>query len=562
MLLDQFFRTKRSPALTESLRCGLASVADYERRMCETADSSVVDYCRGGAASERTVTHNRAAFDRLIIRPRCLQRIGGSRSLEVTSFGISYRMPIGIAPVALQCLAHPEGEKAMARAARTFGVPFVLSVLSSVSIEELAEAVPRAPKWFQLYIFKDRELTECLVRRAEKARFRALVVCVDTPAPGLSRTERRNPLTLPAKVTCANFVPNGNGSNGNSKAKSCSASVLDYVRSQLDPSLGWDAIRWLMSITTLPVIVKGILNRADALIAADVGVHGLIVSNSGGRQLDYAPAAIEVLPEIVHAVGHRVEVMLDSGVSQGTDAFKALAIGARMVFVGRAAVYGLAVNGQRGAEEVLDILKTELESTMLNAGCGTLADLTPQHVCHEAQLYYPSMADQLRRSWRRESFRSDRYRSRDRQSNTETCGGETTLPDADRDDVECVGIRAENVAERVTFQQRSVDTPIRDGPVCPEAKHFLTKVAPTVAHPPYRNVPLQLSVPRGIFRSNTNNLSKCKGNATASGCPSEGNAKTARSVINRKDFSSRRVKSHSMHNLMVVEDAERNCSNS
>ncbi|XP_049295022.1 uncharacterized protein LOC125769967 [Anopheles funestus] len=546
MLLDQLFRTKRSPTLTESLRCGLASVADYERRMCETADSSVVDYCRGGAASERTVTHNRAAFDRLIIRPRCLQRIGGSRSLAVTSFGVSYRMPIGIAPVALQCLAHPEGEKAMARAARTYGVPFVLSVLSSVSIEELAEAVPRAPKWFQLYIFKDRELTECLVRRAEKSRFRALVVCVDTPAPGLSRTERRNPLTLPAKVTCANFVPNGNGSNGSNKAKSCSASVLDYVRSQLDPSLGWDAIRWLMSITTLPVIVKGILNRADALIAADIGVHGMIVSNSGGRQLDYAPAAIEVLPEIVSAVGSRVEVMLDSGVSQGTDAFKALAIGARMVFVGRAAVYGLAVNGQRGVEEVLDILKTELESTMLNAGCGTLADLTPQHVCHEVQLYYPSVADQLRRSWPGESFRSDRYRSRDRQSTTETFDGDT-LQTVERDDVENVGIRVENVSERVTFQQATAD-----GQSCPEAKLLLPKSSSTVMAPPYRNVPLQLSVPRGIFRSNTNNLPKCNGN-NASGCSAEGNVKTARSVINRKELSSRRLKSHSMQNLSGAE---------
>uniref|UniRef100_A0A182PSB6 FMN hydroxy acid dehydrogenase domain-containing protein n=1 Tax=Anopheles epiroticus TaxID=199890 RepID=A0A182PSB6_9DIPT len=541
MLLDQFFRVKRSPALTESLRCGLASVSDYERRMCESADSSVVDYCRGGAASEQTVAHNRAAFDRLIIRPRCLQRIGGSRSLAVASFGVSYRMPIGIAPVALQCLAHPEGEKAMARAARTYGVPFVLSVLSSVSIEELAEAVPRAPKWFQLYIFKDRELTECLVRRAEKARFRALVVSVDTPAPGLSRTERRNPLTLPAKVTCANFVPNGNSSNG--KAKSCSASVLDYVRSQLDPSLGWDAIQWLMSITTLPVILKGILNRADALIAADIGVHGLIVSNSGGRQLDCAPAAIEVLPEIVGAVGDRIEVMLDSGVSQGTDVFKALALGARMVFVGRAAVYGLAVNGQRGVEEVLDILKTELESTMLNAGCGTLADVTPQHVCHEAQLYYPSAAfDRTRISWRGDSFRSERYRSHDRRSKTQTLDSAETIQDAEHVDDSDIGTRKsmENVLERVTFQQRCVDTDTQQQP-CPEIKNPSSKFTVTIP-PPYRNVPLQLSVPRGIFRSNTNNVSK-------SGCAADGNIRTARTVINRKDNPPRRLKSHSMQNL-------------
>uniref|UniRef100_A0A182QK39 FMN hydroxy acid dehydrogenase domain-containing protein n=1 Tax=Anopheles farauti TaxID=69004 RepID=A0A182QK39_9DIPT len=550
MLLDQLFRTKRSPAvLTESLRCELASVSDYERRMCETVETSVVNYCRGGAASEQTVTRNRAAFDRLIIRPRCLQRIGGTRSLAVTSFGITYRMPVGIAPVALQCLAHPEGEKATARAARTFGVPFVLSVLSSVSIEELAEAVPRAPKWFQLYIFKDRELTECLVRRAEKARFRAIVVCVDTPTPGLSRTERRNPLTLPAKVTCANFVPNGNsgGANGNGKAKSCSASVLDYVRSQLDPSLGWDAIRWLMSITTLPVIVKGILNRADALIAADIGVHGLIVSNSGGRQLDYAPSAIEVLPEIVNAVGNRLEVMLDSGVSQGTDAFKALALGARMVFVGRAAMFGLAVNGQRGVEEVLDILKTELESTMLNAGCGTLDDLTPQHVCHEMQLYFPFAPERLRGSWRGESLRSERYRTRDRRTNIDAADAEIAEDTEHDDGVNVALLRAENVSERVTFQQRCVDPVIEeDGKLCPESRQALPSLQPPGTPPPYRNVPLQLNVPRGIYRSNTNNLSRCKGTSAAA-CPSE--VRTTRTVISRKEAPPRRIKSHSMQNL-------------
>uniref|UniRef100_A0A182NDN3 FMN hydroxy acid dehydrogenase domain-containing protein n=1 Tax=Anopheles dirus TaxID=7168 RepID=A0A182NDN3_9DIPT len=553
MLFDQLFRTKRSPtALTEGLRCELASVGDYERRMCDTAESSVVGYCRGGAASEQTVARNRAAFDRLIIRPRCLQRIGGTRSLAVTSCGVTYRMPVGIAPVALQCLAHPEGEKATARAARTFGIPFVLSVLSSVSIEELAEAVPRAPKWFQLYIFKDRELTECLVRRAEKARFRAIVVCVDTPTPGLSRTERRNPLTLPAKVTCANFVPNGNGANGNGKAKSCSASVLDYVRSQLDPSLGWDAIRWLMSITTLPVIVKGILNRADALIAADIGVHGLIVSNSGGRQLDYAPSAIEVLPEIVSAVGNRVEVMLDSGVSQGTDAFKALALGARMVFVGRAAVYGLAVNGQRGVEEVLDILKTELESTMLNAGCGTLDDLTPHHVCHEMQLYYPFAADRLRGSWRGESLRNERYRTRDRKSNVDAADVEIA-EDTEHDDGENIALRAENTSERVTFQQHCIDTAIDEEQSCPENRHPAPPLQPPLTPPPYRNVPLQLNVPRGIYRSNTNNLSRCNGSSAAA-CSSE--VRATRTIISRKEVPPRRLKSRSMQNLSGGDSAK------
>uniref|UniRef100_A0A182ISC8 FMN hydroxy acid dehydrogenase domain-containing protein n=1 Tax=Anopheles atroparvus TaxID=41427 RepID=A0A182ISC8_ANOAO len=556
MLLDHFFRTKRPSGLSEALRCELASVADYERRMLETVDRPVVDYCRGGAASEQTVAHNRTAFDRLRIRPRCLQRIGGSRSLTVTSLGISYRLPIGIAPMALQRLAHPEGEKATASAARTFGVPFVLSVLSSVSIEELAEAVPRAPKWFQLYIFKDRELTECLVRRAEKARFRALVVCVDTPIPGLSRAERRSPLVLPPKVTCANFVPGGGDAAGK---KSCSASVLDYVRSQLDPGLGWDAVRWLMSITTLPVVVKGILNRNDALIAADIGVHGLIVSNSGGRQLDCAPAAIEVLPEIVHAVGSRMEVMLDSGVSQGTDVFKALALGARMVFVGRAAMYGLAVNGQRGVEEVLDIIKTELESTMLNAGCGTLADLAPEHVCHETEVLYHPALERLRSSWRMESIRSDRYRSRVRRRHEEAVDIEAEVRDA----CEESEARADGTTERVTFQQRSVDDAIAAVQSCPESQGphpsapTLTNLPPPPPPPPYRNVPLQLNVPRGIYRTNTNNLSRCNETA-ATGCPLEGNSRTARTGVSRKDGAARRLRAQSLQNLCSPESA--NCN--
>lgn len=268
---------------------------------------------------------------------------------------------------------------------------------------------------------------------------------------------------------------------------------------------------------------------------------------------------IEVLPEIVHAVGNRLEVMLDSGVSQGTDAFKALAIGARMVFVGRAAVYGLAVNGQRGVEEVLDILKTELESTMLNAGCGTLADVTPQHVCHEVQLYYPSAVDRMRSSWRGDSFRSDRYRTRDRRSNAETVDTDT-IQDAEQDDVEQAGMRkiTENASERgVTFQQRCIDTAVSDAQPCAETKHHLSKFTVT-APPPYRNVPLQLSVPRGIYRSNTNNLSKCNGNV-ASACPSDGNKRTARTVINRKDNPQRRFKSHSLQNLCAA--SNENCNN-
>ncbi|XP_055622735.1 2-Hydroxyacid oxidase 2-like [Toxorhynchites rutilus septentrionalis] len=277
-------------------------------------------------------------------------------------------MPIGIGPIGLLKLAHCDGEKAMARAARTMGIPFVLSALSSVAIEDIAEAIPKTPKWFQLFIFKDRELTENLVRRAEKARFKAIVVTVDVPIVGMRRNEMKNPLTLPSKVTFANLCPPYHSV--------CTKNIMEYVKNQFDPTVGWDSLRWLLSITTLPVIVKGILTKEDAVIAAELGVHGIIVSNNGGRQLDSAPATIEALPEIAQAVGNRVTVMLDGGISQGTDVFKAVALGAKMVFLGRTAVWGLTVGGQIGVEDVLDLLRLELDSAMAMSGCKT-----PIHIC-------------------------------------------------------------------------------------------------------------------------------------------------------------------------------------
>uniref|UniRef100_A0A182PJC0 (S)-2-hydroxy-acid oxidase n=1 Tax=Anopheles epiroticus TaxID=199890 RepID=A0A182PJC0_9DIPT len=355
----------------------LVSVRDYEKRAHEIIPRNALDYYRSGAGDELSLALNRTGFDRLRIRPRMLQG-GSTRDLSCTVFGERFAMPIAISPTAMQRMAHPEGEVANARAAASRQVLFTLSTISTSSIEEVATATPNAPKWFQLYIYRDRQLTEELVRRAERAGFRAIVLTVDAPLFGLRRADMRNKFSLPPHLTMANFV--GKAASIRSQGGS---GINEYIAEQLDPTLSWDDVKWLLGFTNLPVIVKGILTREDAIIAADLGVQGIFVSNHGARQLDSVPASIEALPEIAAAVGGRVEIFLDGGITQGTDVFKALALGARMVFFGRPALWGLAVNGQAGVEHVLDILRNELDLTMALAGCKTLADIRKEYVVHE-----------------------------------------------------------------------------------------------------------------------------------------------------------------------------------
>lgn len=278
-MFDTLFRGRRNDRRAREV----ASIAEYECRAAEVLERNAHEFFRSGAGCEQTMRLNRLCYEKIRIRPRCLARVG-NRSLAINALGCSFKMPIGIGPIALAKLAHCDGEKALARAARSMGVPFVLSALSSVSLEDVAEAIPRCPKWFQLFIFKDREMTENLIRRAERARYKAIVVTVDTPVIGLRRSEMKNPTSLPSKVTYANFCPPHNNV--------CSKNISEYVRNQYDPTVGWDSLRWLLSITSLPVILKGVLTREDALMAADLGVQGIIVSNHGGRQLDSAPATV------------------------------------------------------------------------------------------------------------------------------------------------------------------------------------------------------------------------------------------------------------------------------
>lgn len=357
----------------------LVCVTDYEIKASTLLDKKVLDYYKGGAGDEYTLKLNREAFQKLRIRPRCLIDVSNI-NVECEIFGETVNWPLGISPCAMQKMAHPIGELGNAKAAGIYGSIFVLSTMSNTSIEELAEMTPQTIKWFQLYIYKDRTLSENLIRRAEAAGFKALVLTVDASVYSSRRADMRNQFRLPSNLSFANFT---GVQAGSTHFFNESSGISDYVSKQFDSSLTWKDIEWLIRLTKLPVILKGILTKEDALLAVQYGCSGIIVSNHGARVLDGAPASIEVLPEIVAAVGHKTTIMMDGGITQGTDIFKALALGAKMVFMGRPALWGLAVNGQKGVENILSLLKKDFEITMALAGCPKLSDIRRDMVVHE-----------------------------------------------------------------------------------------------------------------------------------------------------------------------------------
>jgi len=289
----------------------------------------------------------------------------------------------------MQRLAHDTGEIAMAKAAVQHSTVFGLSSASTTSIEDLASAVPDAIRWFQLYVLADRELTRALVQRAERAGYTALVLTVDLPVQGQREPDMRNGFTLPSHLTLANFTASGNPEH--TAILKGGGGLSAYVKALYDRSLSWPTVKWLQSITKLPIILKGILTAEDAEQAVRSGVQGVIVSNHGGRQLDTVPATLEVLPEVVTAIGGRIPVLFDGGIRRGTDAFKALALGASAVLVGRPVLWGLAVDGERGVAHVLKLLNDELLQTMQLAGCSRVSEITARHVA-TVDSYYQNIA--------------------------------------------------------------------------------------------------------------------------------------------------------------------------
>src|SRR4051794_8592952 len=330
------------------------SLLEYEALARQTLSGPAFDYFAAGAGAEVTVRENRSGFDALRLRPRVLVPVGG-REHSVTLLGRTYPSPILVAPMAFQKIAHPDGEPATARACHAAGAVFVASTVATVSLEEIAAATP-APKWFQLYVFKDRGMTRALVERAEAAGYVAVQVTVDLPVMGRREADIRNCFALPDGLSIKNLEGAGHGCLASDGIESGPAL---YTRYLFDPDLSWRDVEWLRSITRLPVLVKGVLRGDDADRAISHGAAGVVVSNHGGRQLDTVVPTIRALPEVVEAVGGRGVVVIDGGVRRGIDVVKALALGANAVQVGRPVLWGLAVGGEAGATRVLNLLREE-----------------------------------------------------------------------------------------------------------------------------------------------------------------------------------------------------------
>ncbi|KAK9231820.1 hypothetical protein WN943_022062 [Citrus x changshan-huyou] len=350
------------------------------------------DFYAGGAEDEHTLKENVEAFHRITFRPRILVDVSRI-DLSTTILDYKISAPIIIAPTAFHKLANPEGEVATARAAASCNTIMVLSFTSSSTIEEVAASSNA--------VFKKRDITATLVQRAERNGFKALVLTADTPRLGRREADIKNKMITPPLKNLEGLL--------STKVSSDTGSNFEADANEtMDASLSWKDLEWLRSITNLPILIKGILTREDAIKAVEVGVAGIIVSNHGARQLDYSPATISALEEVVHAVKGRVPILMDGGVRRGTDVFKALALGAQAVLIGRPVVYGLAAKGENGVRRVIEMLKDEFELTMALTGCPSVKHITRNHVRTEQERIHSMlkkkdggqfMAAALRRLW-------------------------------------------------------------------------------------------------------------------------------------------------------------------
>jgi len=353
---------------------------ELERAAHEAMSPRTRGYVAGGAGAERTMAANLAAFDRWRLLPRMLRGVTG-RDLSTSVCGTDLPAPVLLAPVGVLGIVHPDAERAVARAAAGLGVPMVLSSASSTSIEEVAESLAGSPGWFQLYWPGDRGVARSFVRRAEEAGYRAVVVTLDTWQLGWRPRDLAAgylPFLLGDGV--ANYLSDPAFRAGLERPpeEDLPAALLRWVALFSDPALTWSDLAWLREQTSLPILVKGVLHRDDALAALDAGVDGIMVSNHGGRQVDGAVGALDCLPAVVDAVHGRVPVLLDSGVRTGADVVKAVALGARAVLLGRPYVHGLALGGgEDGVRHVLRCLLAETDLTLALTGCRSLAELTP-----------------------------------------------------------------------------------------------------------------------------------------------------------------------------------------
>ena len=362
-------RAEAAPATTPPFPAlnpaDLLDVPDFERAAKGAMSSLAWEYVSEGAADEITLRSNHEAYEKIRLMPRALVDVS-KLDTRMTLLGRELAHPILLAPTAYQKLSHPEGELATVKGAADANATMVLSTMSTVSLEDVA-AVAKTPLWFQLYVQPDRVFTRELVQRAEKAGYQALVVTVDTPVLGARYRELRAKFNLPPGMERANLRGRATATGGQR------ASEASIFSATLDPKLTWKDIEWLRSITTLPVLLKGIVNPEDAELAVQYGAAGILVSNHGARNLDTGPATIEALPGVAQRVRGRIPVLVDGGIRRGTDILKAIALGANAVLIGRPYVYGLAVDSSRGVTRIVNILRREFEMAMAHTGRTSIA---------------------------------------------------------------------------------------------------------------------------------------------------------------------------------------------
>lgn len=351
---------------------------ELEERARESLDDRAIAYVFGGAGSEDTMRANLEAFRRWRIVPRVLRQDLSMRDLSVELLGTRMPAPVMLAPIGVQTLLHEEGELASARAAAAVGLPLITSTASATALEEIAEANGDGPRWYQLYWPNDDEIAASMVRRAEASGYSAIVLTVDNYLPGWKpRDLQQAYLPFLEGIGIAQYLSDPVFLEGLEKTpeEDMGAAVGHFLGVFANPALTWERLDWLRGTTSLPIVLKGILHPDDAREARERGVDGIVVSNHGGRQIDGAIASLDALPPIVDAVSGEMSVLLDSGIRSGADIFKALALGAHAVLVGRPYLWGLALDGQTGVETVLRSLLAELDLTMALSGFTRTAEI-------------------------------------------------------------------------------------------------------------------------------------------------------------------------------------------
>ncbi len=348
----------------------LLTLADFETAALARLPAGIRDYYRGGANDEVALRENRAAWERWQLHFRVLRDVA-ERDLSTTVLGQRIDWPVMLAPTAYHRMAHPDGELATARAAAASGTAMVLSTLSNTAMEDVARESSRG-LWFQLYVYKDRGITADLIARAEAAGCGAIAVTVDAPVGGQRERDVRNGFAYPSDLPMSNLLPRG---PRYATPELGDGGFMGYVNRMFDPSLGLRDLEWIVGRTRLPVLVKGVARPDDALAAIAHGARGIIVSNHGGRQLDAAPATVDVLGPVAEAVGERAPVLVDGGIRRGADVLRALALGARAVLLGRPVLWGLTVGGEAGVRRVLALLRHEFDVALALCGCRTVAEV-------------------------------------------------------------------------------------------------------------------------------------------------------------------------------------------